>query len=285
MIRLRLQQLLLVLSLAVGAADSQGQQNPVQAPPAGAAASGSTVASLAAAAAAATQLEPSAEAVARSARLSESRPKGGVWDYFRTKAEKIRGHRRWGAALDAGTGAESIKWIRALPAESVVAVTAAPWMVAKMKKNVGNELGEHVQVLVGNWLADGSDALAENPQARGPFDTVLADFLLGSIEHFSPFEEEGLLDRLLERLAPGGLLLFCGREPQPYPGPKRYAAKDHSPGRKILLDTERVRDAAMMLSHQRPYREFPQKWVEAALARKGLEVSPTKIFPMKLGPT
>ena len=41
----------------------------------------------------------------------------------------------------------------------------------------------------------------------------------------------------------------------------------------------------MMLSHARPYREFPHKWVEAALARKGLEVFPTEVFTMKLGPT
>ena len=41
----------------------------------------------------------------------------------------------------------------------------------------------------------------------------------------------------------------------------------------------------MMLSHARPYREFPHKWVEAALARKGLKVFPTEVFTMKLGPT
>jgi hypothetical protein len=48
---------------------------------------------------------------------------------------------------------------------------------------------------------------------------------------------------------------------------------------KLILDTERVRDAAMMLSHQRPYREFPQAWVEAALTRKGMVVRQTKYFP------
>ena len=31
---------------------------------------------------------------------------------------------------------------------------------------------------------------------------------------------------------------------------------------ELLLDTERVRDAAMTLSHQRPYREYPSKWVK-----------------------
>ena len=44
----------------------------------------------------------------------------------------------------------------------------------------------------------------------------------------------------VHRLAPGGLLLFCGREPHPYPGSDGYA-KDYSRGHQILLDTERVR--------------------------------------------
>eukprot|EP01051_Picozoa_sp_SAG22_P014488 SAG22_NODE_1765_length_3624_cov_2.026667_1_plen_158_part_00 len=155
-------------------------------------------------------------------------------------------------------------------------------MISHMKSKIGADLGEHVQVLVGNWLAEGSDALAENPQARGPFETVLADYLLGSIEHFSPFGEEGLLDQIIHRLAPGGLLLFCGREPPPYPGGRSYA-KDFTRGHQIVLDTERVRDAAHMLSHQRPYREFPHEWVEAALYRKGLDVFPTRVFEQKLG--
>ena len=44
-----------------------------------------------------------------------------------------------------------------------------------------------------------------------------------------------------------------------------------------------ARDGAMMLSHQRPYRELPLEWVEAMLRRKGLDVVRSKRFSSTLG--
>ena len=47
---------------------------------------------------------------------------------------------------------------------------------------------------------------------------------------------------------------------------------DGNKGAEIVLDMERVRDAAMMLSHQRPHREYPLQWVEKTIAKKGMVV-------------
>ena len=65
--------------------------------------------------------QPSREALARATTLS--RPRGGVWDYLSRESDRIRGHRRWGNALDAGTGGDSLQWIRA----QVRGGTAATW--------------------------------------------------------------------------------------------------------------------------------------------------------------
>ena len=44
------------------------------------------------------------------------------------------------------------------------------------------------------------------------------------------------------------------------------------------LETERIRDAAMLLSQQRPYREFPMWWVADAMAARGLAIEASKNF-------
>ena len=118
---------------------------------------------------------------------------------------QVRGHYRWGHVLDAGTGVDSMSWLCTQPTESIVAATAADWMRKKMRKklalpclapnNDGDGDGGHETpnvVLVGNWLkpAEGQHELTRHPaytavQAKGGFDTVLADYLLGSLEYYS----------------------------------------------------------------------------------------------------
>jgi hypothetical protein len=55
---------------------------------------------------------------------------------------------------------------------------------------------------------------------------------------------------------------------------------------RILLrssGTFQARDGAMLLSHQRPYREFPLEWVTATLQRHGIEVVRNSTFSSTLG--
>ena len=112
----------------------------------------------------------------------------------------------------------------------------------------------------------------------GEFDTVLADYLFGSLEYFWPFNEENLMDLLVERIAPGGTLLFIGREPFEYPSKSFDALPEAS---RLVLETERLRDGAMHLSHQRAYREFPERAIRESLARRGLRVDARAFFRIR----
>ena len=113
-------------------------------------------------------------------------------------------------------------------------------------------------------------------RAMGEFDTVLADYLFGSLEYFWPFNEENLMELLVRRVAPGGTLLFIGREPFAYPTSRAFKALPEAS--RLVLETERLRDGAMVLSHQRAYREFPERAIREALARRGLVVEARAFF-------
>lgn len=83
--------------------------------------------------------------------------------------------------------------------------------------------------------------------------------------------EHRLLELLEARLAPGGLMLLVGKQPAECPdmsgrsGYKRWAALEKP--LKLVLDTKRIRDVAMLLVQQRPYREFPRAAAEEGPSR------------------
>ena len=118
-------------------------------------------------------------------------------------------------------------------------------------------------------------------RAMGQFDTVLADYLFGSLEYFWPYSEERLMDLLCERVARGGQLLFVGREPYAYPS---SAWRGLPSAVRLVLETERLRDGCMVLSHQRAYREFPEQWAKEALRRRGFRVKERTVFRTKHTP-
>lgn len=209
--------------------------------------------------------------------------------------------RDWGRVLDAGTGVDSLRWVASLACDwdSTVAVTASRPMRDRMLRELGEEMhGVSTEKIVvcHNWSkikdvdadadtsgasgANGADADEKLHYARamGEFDTVLADYLFGSLEYFWPFNEETLMDLLVERVAPGGTLLFVGREPFAYPSASFGALPEAS---RLVLETERLRDGSMMLSHQRPYREFPERAIRKSLERRGLRVDARAFFRMR----
>lgn len=165
---------------------------------------------------------------------------------------------------------------------------------------------DHTEVVVHNWCpsnthaalmstsTDGGCSLT-HPNATtlgaapnvtaGVFDTILVDYLFGSIEYYSPFGENHLMDALTDRVdLDDGVLLFVGREPFPFParlGAAGARTFDAAPwAARVVLDTERLRDAAMLLSHQRHYREFPCAWVEEALQLRGFVLHAIESFPI-----
>ena len=263
-------------------------------------------------------LQPSAAALERAAAHAKANPnvvEKRMWQWVANNADKVRGHRRWGRTLDAGTGVDSMSWLCAQPTESIVAATAADWMVEQMEKELQppcrpvKDEGDPNTLLFGNWFKGDKDQppLKQHPAytAADGFDTVVADYLLGALEHYAAFNEEQLLDMLIGKMNADGLLLFCGRTPFPYAGPEK-TKEIYNEAKQLVLETERVRDAAMLLAHQRPYRgpsllslphrllspelellllaptEFPAHWVATALERKGLEIVKREIFSGKM---
>eukprot|EP00316_Scyphosphaera_apsteinii_P015553 CAMPEP_0119307092 /NCGR_PEP_ID=MMETSP1333-20130426/7679_1 /TAXON_ID=418940 /ORGANISM="Scyphosphaera apsteinii, Strain RCC1455" /LENGTH=395 /DNA_ID=CAMNT_0007310561 /DNA_START=374 /DNA_END=1561 /DNA_ORIENTATION=- len=252
--------------------------------------------------------EPSAAALERAAAHARANPiTTKTWKWLTKATNAARGHRRWGHVLDAGTGPSSMSWLCTQPTESVVAVTAARAMSTKLKAELkapckpvespantsangqqptydgrSRKAGHHPNtLLVGTWFAreEGKQPLTEHPvYTAQKFDTVLADYLLGALEHFAAFTEQKMMDVLVSSIKDDGLLLLCGRKPYPYPGPQGYRSLKYSTARKIVLSAERVRDAAMLLSHQREYREFPAWWVREALRQRGVEIIDQESF-------
>lgn len=67
--------------------------------------------------------------------------------------------------------------------------------------------GEQDSIVVGNWMNDsllGSDS---------KFDVVLADYLIGAVEGYAPYQQGAVLERLGDFLNDDGILYLVGAEP------------------------------------------------------------------------
>ena len=103
--------------------------------------------------------------------------------------EKFQGSKAWGRILDAGTGVHSIKWIQALTNSGWTAITADNGMRNQMMKESGvaAQMREQDSVIVGNWM---DEAFCEG---LGTYDTILADYLIGAVDGFSPYQQDEIL--------------------------------------------------------------------------------------------
>ena len=88
--------------------------------------------------------------------------------------------RGWGKFLDAGTGVSSLKWINTIPTESWTAITADQHMLNSIVSDPTIIKRDVDSLLIGNWM-DEKFCLE-----LGKFDTILADYLIGSVDGFSP---------------------------------------------------------------------------------------------------
>lgn len=156
----------------------------------------------------------------------------------------LHGERPWGAVLDAGTGRSSMRWLLGLETERWTAVTGASSMARQTRLEVGERMREDDRIVIGNW---------SDPEflAGQRYDTVLADYLLGAIEGFSPYWQ----DRLFERLRPmvDGRLYVIGLEPYVHRWPADVDGQ-------LVSMIGRVRDACLLLAGAQPYREYPMDW-------------------------
>eukprot|EP00640_Fibrocapsa_japonica_P003398 CAMPEP_0113935562 /NCGR_PEP_ID=MMETSP1339-20121228/2702_1 /TAXON_ID=94617 /ORGANISM="Fibrocapsa japonica" /LENGTH=306 /DNA_ID=CAMNT_0000937771 /DNA_START=97 /DNA_END=1017 /DNA_ORIENTATION=+ /assembly_acc=CAM_ASM_000762 len=187
----------------------------------------------------------------------------------------------WGKFLDAGTGLHSMKWVSSRGRsggldsnedpvgglESWCGVTASWEDAQKIRQDpqVSGVMQDSDSVVLGNW--DDPDLL------KGmTFDTVLADYLIGAMDGFSPYKQDLMLPRLKQHMAPGARLYIIGLEPLP--------DKSQNPAEDIVCEVRRVRDACILLAGHRCYREFPLEWTERHLTGSGFRVVESKKLPI-----
>jgi hypothetical protein len=176
----------------------------------------------------------------------------------------LHGDKSWGSVLDAGTGINSLRWLRSLPANRLTAVTGAELMVRRIGETLGPSPA-HERILAGNW-AD-PDFLPNET-----FDVVLADYLIGAIDGFAPYFQDEMIERL--RAACAGRLYLVGLEPY-------VLDKPASAEGEIVFHIGRLRDTFLLLSGQKTYREFPLAWVTRQLERWGFRMVDIRKFPIR----
>jgi hypothetical protein len=154
----------------------------------------------------------------------------------------------WGAFLDAGTGVGSLKWALQLETSGITAITADSQMKASMEREVGVLTRSSDSIIVGNWMDPIFCQQLSQFGKLGKFDTILADYLIGAVDGFSPYTQDLVVDKLREHLTDDGKLYIIGMNP--IPDSISYPAS-------IVSEVRRARDAAILLAGHRPYREFP----------------------------
>ena len=165
--------------------------------------------------------------------------------------------------LDAGTGPQSIRWIEGLPTASWTAVSAAPGHVDQLHEALTAAPRAQDRIIIGNWINN-------NLLKDEIFDTVIADYLLGAVEGFSPYFQSHLLRRL--RQLTGKTLYLTGLEP--YVPTNRPDNKDG----QLLWEIGRFRDACVLLGGDFPYREYPAHWVVDQLKIANFSIREVKHF-------
>jgi hypothetical protein len=186
----------------------------------------------------------------------------------------------FGRFLDAGTGTHSLRWMASLIGDNrksldlsiddYTAITADEGMkrnVLKEATSLGIE--DTGRIIIGNWQAEGAE---EDELCHGEtFDTILADYLVGAMDGFSPYYQDLIFPRLCKHLKPGGRLYVVGLNPIPH---------KTSGDANIFCEVTRLRDACILLAGHRCYREYPVEWIERHLEKAGLKVISSSNYPI-----
>ena len=205
----------------------------------------------------------------------------------------------FGRFLDAGTGSHSLRWIASvihrerLLADSngetapLVTMTSFTAITAdeNMRRRVLGEAGElgiadKGEIIIGNWSSgvdrNGEIELDFSSHANKnekklllegqTFDTILADYLVGAIDGFSPYFQDLIFHRLVPHLAPGGRMYIIGLQPIP----------DRVQGdANIMCKITKIRDSCILLANHRCYREYPVGKISHSSM---LHISPSCLF-------
>jgi hypothetical protein len=110
-------------------------------------------------------------------------------DILFSTIERYHSPRVWGRVLDAGTGVQSVRWLQSLPTVAWTGITADHQMRSQIVSHPDVVIRPVDQLLVGNWMDDRfCDSL-------GTYDVILADYLIGAVDGFSPYEQDTIITR------------------------------------------------------------------------------------------
>mmetsp|Transcript_8399 Transcript_8399/g.25993 ORF Transcript_8399/g.25993 Transcript_8399/m.25993 type:complete len:465 (-) Transcript_8399:76-1470(-) len=117
------------------------------------------------------------------------------------------------------------------------------------------------------------------------FDTILADYFLGSVDGFTPYAQPRFLRRFRDLLTTdggGGVLILIGTEPY-LVAAERFGAL--TADQQLLLSAFRLRDSCILYAgYSYQYREYPAAWVVDQLeSMGGFEVEAVQHFPIVNG--
>ena len=177
----------------------------------------------------------------------------------------------YGHILDAGTGGHSLKWLGTLPDAAVTSVTAVTADASAGEGKGAMDARAALQEARGDALVEGKWCVpgAAPPLKVAKFDTVLCDYLIGSMDGFTPFEQDSFFEELKPLCAPDALVHVVGLNPV-YAQLGSAAKLDDKA--RVVVDTARLRDACILLAGHRPYREFPPTWIVRHLEKSGFAV-------------
>jgi hypothetical protein len=184
--------------------------------------------------------------------------------------ENQQGDQPFGNVLDAGTGMHSLRWIATLGDRGMTkftAITADKTMQQNVQREADALEVSHLgNIIIGNWFGDSPLEINER------YDVVIADYLVGSMDGFSPYQQDLMLPKLIKFLKPGGRLYLVGLQPLP----------DTAPGdANIICKVRQVRDACILLAGHRCYREYPVSWILRQIENiPDLELLNTTNFPI-----
>jgi hypothetical protein len=69
-------------------------------------------------------------------------------------------------------------------------------MCAQMQRDIDVVTNMRVtdKIIVGNWM---DENFCSQLSQQGPFDTILADYLIGAVDGFSPYEQDTIIGRFV----------------------------------------------------------------------------------------
>lgn len=179
-----------------------------------------------------------------------------LWDHMRINQFS----QNWASVLDAGTGEQSLSWLVEQESLCWTAVTACPRRLTGLRRKFSKKMRPRDRLVMGTW----SDPHLLSGET---YDTVIAQYLLGAVERFDPYQEHNLFRRL--RPLVGRQLYVVGLQP---------FAPPSNPRELLVLRLHNYRDAAFMHGDVRHYREYPLNWVKQNLLESGFEVQWTRCF-------